>query len=413
MAPVSSALYSTDMRALARTFATLVALTTPAAAQKPAALVGAVETFKATAASGFVDDVVVVESSPPGRLAYIVADASTKSELHIVTLADKTEVIVDLAPAGLLHATQLAFHGATKLFVVNQLDDGRQAGAMVDLVGDVKAKRTPGAALWKLEPATHVTLVTLANVPRIALHRQTANAEKKTTRHEIEVISLDSGKRVGAVRALELDANNLNAGLELKVNHFIDGYTKAIGVKSGTYNKKADTREPDKEATYDLVNGKLLDLVKITDLFEQRKRFQTLADGGGRADFVRMAWDNQSVQIWKAQKLKTVELDQPILQYDIQTLQGSIAADGSAWILLKVDPVNAAAVARKKADPEYFDIFKIGTDGKGTRKLRVLASGPGARYRFGVVANADRVWLLERNAGFERGGKTLTVLQAQ
>jgi hypothetical protein len=37
--------------------------------------------------------------------------------------------------------------------------------------------------------------------------------------------------------------------------------------------------------------------------------------------------------------------------------------------------------------------------------MRVLATN--ARHRFGVIG--DKLWLLERNNGFERGGKALTL----
>ena len=79
------------------------------------------------------------------------------------------------------------------------------------------------------------------------------------------------------------------------------------------------------------------------------------------------------------------------------------------WLALKVDPVNAEAVARKKADLEYLDVFRAGPDGKAIRKARILATG--IRHRFGVAG--DRFWLIERNQSMERGGKSLTVYQLQ
>ncbi len=53
---------------------------------------------------------------------------------------------------------------------------------------------------------------------------------------------------------------------------------------------------------------------------------------------------------------------------------------------------------------EYLDIFKAGSDGKAVRMMRLLATC--VRYRFGV--SKDKVWLLERSSGFDRGGKALT-----
>ena len=50
---------------------------------------------------------------------------------------------------------------------------------------------------------------------------------------------------------------------------------------------------------------------------------------------------------------------------------------------------------------------KVGSDGKATRKARVLAKG--VKHKFGVFDNY--FWLLERSTGFERGGRLLTIYQ--
>ena len=55
----------------------------PAAATYPA-VVSATETMKITPPFGYFDEPVAVDD---GRLAYIVSDTSTKSELHVVSLA--------------------------------------------------------------------------------------------------------------------------------------------------------------------------------------------------------------------------------------------------------------------------------------------------------------------------------------
>lgn len=394
------------MRPLAGISLALVSLSVLAGsawAQKPPALVGAAETFKATPPSGFIDDVVATDDQ---RIAYVVADASTRSELHVVTLADKSEIVVDLAPVT-MHATAITLVGA-RAFVVGTLDDGRQMAALVELMADAKAKKAAGAVVYKLEPATHISLITRDGKPRIAVHR--AILADKKTRHELDLVALDTGKRLAAGKTLELDANNTSAALELHVNHWANGYTQAIGIKAGTWDRKTDARMPDTEATYDLVAAKITP-AKITDLFENRRRFQALAEAIDKTDFVRLAWDNSAVQIWKDGRSRAIELDQPLLGYDPKSLQGIVGADGAAWFILKVDPVNAEAVARKKADLEYLDVFRVGaTDPKAVRKVRLFA--PGARFRFGVVPGAaGRFWLIERNIGFERGGKSLTIYQ--
>jgi hypothetical protein len=356
--------------------------------------------MKLTADTGFVDDVLAYDNQ---RLAYVIADTSTKAELHVVQLGcakcveQKQEIVVDLSPVT-LRPTSLRLVGQ-RAFVIGSTEDGNQVAALVELGQKVA---TP---VYKLGPAAHISVITRDGAPRIAIHKSTAT--KTGTRHDVELVALDTGKRVAAGKPFELD-NDSNKKLDLRVNHWTDGYTHAVGLKGGEWIKKENVRSPDSEATYDLISGKIIETKAIANVVEQRKRYQTLADAG-QLDFVRMTWDNSAVQVWHNGASRAVELDQPLSSYDVTTLQGVVGADGSAWVALKIDPVNAAAVARKKADPEYLDVFKVGTDGKGVRKARIPAKN--LRFRFGTFD--QYFWLLERSTGFDRGGRSITVYQAQ
>ncbi len=364
-------------------------------------VVSATEVVKLTATGGFVDDPIAADDT---RLAYVVADAANKAELHVYTHATKAEVVIDLA-AVTLTPIELAFVGK-RLLVIGRTDNGSHMAALVEL--DPKAKKP---VVYKLAPAVDMSIITRDGAKRLAVHRVGSGANG-AIRHDVELVSLESGKRVGAARSLEIAEDGTNAKLGFRVNHWSDGYSKAHGIKQGEWDRKENERAPDFETTYDLVTGKFVDKQKIGDLFEQRRRFQTLAAEGtnGRTDIIRMNWDNATVQLWRAGKLRTIELDQAITQYDPGSLQGVMNADGSAWLMFKVDPTNAEAVARKKADPQYVDIFRVAADGKtATRKARVLAHG--VRMRFGAVG--DKFWLVERNTGFERGGKWVALYQPQ
>jgi hypothetical protein len=377
----------------------------PTPIQPKAALpqtVGANELMKLTTPSGFVDDLLAFDNQ---RVGYVVADTSTKAELHVVQLGcakcaeQKQEIVVDLSPVT-LRPTAVRLVGQ-RAFVIGSTEDGNQVAALIELA---KPVATP---VYKLGPAPHITLVTRDNAPRVAVHK--VSQTKVGTRHDVELIALETGKRVALGKPFEL-ATDTHKKLDFKVNHWSEGWTRASGIKGGEWRKKENQRSPDTEATYDLISGKFLENKPIPDLFEQRKRFQVLADGGGSIDFLRMAWDNSAIQLWHKGQVRTVELDQPLSTYDAKSMQGLVQPDGSAWIVLKVDPVNAEAVARKKADPEYLDVFRAaGSDGKAIRKARVLAKG--LRHRFGVVG--DYFWLLERSMGFDRGGRSITIYSLQ
>ena len=369
----------------------------PAPANKAAVpLVGVSEAAKFSAASGFVDDPVATDDS---RIAYVLADASTKAELHVATLGG-TEQVVDLASVT-LHPIALRLVGQ-RAFVVGQLPDGGEMAALVEL-GAV-GKKPPGTVVYKIAPATHITVVRDGGKWEVAVHKMSPGKDGGT-HHELSLVNLDTGKQLRSGK-LDLDAKDYNAKLDFHLNHWSDGYRFAWGLEGGEWDKKEDQRSPDVEAKLDVIAGKITWKQAISDLFEQRKRYQVLAEVHDTIDFLRMSWDNQSVQLWHDGKPTTVALDEPMSNYDPKSLQGVIDPDGSAWFALKIDPVNPDAVARKKADPEYLDIFRVGADGKAARKARVLA--PSMRFRFGVLGT-DKFWLLERSNGFDRGGKTLTV----
>ncbi len=380
----------------------VTAISATAAAQPRATvppLVNVTEVVKLAPATGFIDDPIAHDDQ---RLAYVVTDAATKAELHVVALATRQDTVLDVAPIT-MHPLALELVG-NRAFVVGLADNGQQIAALVELAA--QDKKPAGSVVYKLGPATHITVIQRDGKRVIALHR--ASDVKDATRHEIELVALETGKRLAAGRPLDLDAKGTNKQLDLHVNHWADGMTRAFGLKGGEWDRKENQRTPDAEASYDLVTGKFGERHPIADLFEQRKRYQVLADASGQIDFVRMTWDNQAVQLWHDGKPKTLELDQPISNYDPKSLQGVIAADGSAWLALKIDPVNPDAVARKKADPEYLDIFRVSADGKATRAARVLATG--LRHRFGVLGS-DHFWLLERSSSFDRGGRNLAVYQ--
>jgi hypothetical protein len=364
---------------------------------KPAlpALVGAIEVVKITPPTGFIDDPVALEAQ---RFAYVVSDTTDKAELHVTTFEPRSDIVIDLTPVT-VHPIAVELVG-DRAFVVGMVEEGKQIAALVEL--GAKGKK-PGAVAYKLGPATHITVVERDGKPRAVLHRSTQIAER--TRHEAELYALDTGKRIAAGPPLELDGKNANAKLEFRVNHWADGMSRAYGLRGGEWDPKENQRTPDAEIMYDLTTGKFSDRHAITDLFEQHKRYQILADAGGRLEFVHMTWDNAAVQIWHQGKSRAVELDQPIQNYDPKSLQGKVLADGTAWFALETDPVNPDAVARKKADPPYLDVFHAGSDGKAVRKARVLA--PGTHHRFGVAG--DRFWLVEKSPSFDRGGKSVAV----
>jgi hypothetical protein len=365
------------------------------------AIVGATQAVKVAPTTGFVDDAIGGDDQ---RLAYVVSDAAAKCELHVARLDGSTpEVVVDLSPVT-THPIALQLRG-DRAFVIGLDENGNQLGALVSLIA--LGKKPAGTVTYKLGPATQVTALQVdGGAWRVAVYRATKGAIG--TRHQVELDDIETGKRVTSGNALELDGQQTDKALDFHVNSWAAGMTRAIGIKGGEWDKKENQRSPDTEATYDLISNRFLERKPIGDLFEQRKRYGVLA-ARNELDFVRMSWDNTDVELWHGGKPSAVTLDQALAQYEPRSLQGVVLADGTAWLALAVDPVNPAAVEHKKADPAYFDVFRVDHDGKATRRARVLVTGSG--FRFGALR--DRFWLLERSPSSERGGKSLAVYQPQ
>lgn len=362
----------------------------------PEALVGATQVTKIAPEEGFVDDVVATDDA---RIAYIVTDGSTKATLHALTLATNEDQTTDVSSVT-LHPVGLYLVGKNAL-IIGQLEDGQQTAALVELGG-----KKP---IYKLGPATHITVIARDGKQRVVVNKEGAPT-KTAIREEVSLHAIENGSKLGG-GAVEVEDTGTAAKIDFKINHWTDGMSRAVGIKAGAWDPKENERQPDSEATYDVVAGKFIDKKPISDLFEQRKRFTLLHDQGEnrtplKRDFFKVAWDNQSVALWHDGTGRTLELDQALNQYDPKSIQGVGAPDGSAWFALRIDPTNPDAVARKKADPDYVDIFHVGTDTKAQRKARVYAKGH--RYFFGPMSG-DRFWLLDRSNGLERGSSALIV----
>jgi hypothetical protein len=370
--------------------------------QPPAQLSGATQVMKLTTDTGFVDEVLALDGQ---RLAYVVADTATRSELHVVQLgcADciekKQEIVVDLSPVT-MRPVKIKLVGQ-RAFVIGATEDGNQVAALVEL------SKKAATSVYKLGPAAHISLVMRDGKQRVAVHKTAAT--KTGVRHDVEIVALETGKKVSKGKAFELDKDH-HKKLDFRVNHWSDGWTRVHGLKGGEWNKKENQRSPDTEATYDLVSGKFVENKPISDVVEQRKRHQSLADFGGQLEVIRMVWDNSGINIWSRGVPRVVGIDRPLQQYDPKSLQGVVAVDGSAWLALKIDPVNPEAVNRKKADLEYLDVFKLDAGAnKATMKARIPAKG--LVHKFGVLDGY--FWLLERSGGFDRGGRSVTIYQLQ
>jgi hypothetical protein len=388
--------------------ATLALAPSAHAGKEPAALDGVTEVARLVPEEGMIE--LAVADDGAGQLAYVVADAASRAEVRVVEVATGKEVRRFDISAFTTQPERLWFVGTgakASIFVVGKpldaagevIPDAGQVGALFDAAGKPAKKR--------FGPADAVVLVTGAKgKPSVAV-RKTLPAPKKLPGAvvvQVERLDLKTARRIGKAKKLTL-VDDRDDKLKFRVNHWSHDGLVAIGTKDGSYDKKEDVRTPDREGRYDLLDGKGVEVQPIADPMAHARRFQLLAKEGGRPLFARIADDLTGIELWRDDHGAALTLDQRFELYDSKSLTWATGDDGTVWIGLAVDPWNRPAVERKKQDPEYFDVFRVGADGRATRVGRVLA--PKKRFTLGVTAG--HLWLLERNVGFSRGGKALTI----
>jgi hypothetical protein len=346
-------------------------------------------------AKGFIDDPVAV--GPGDRLAFIETDAATFATLVVVEggkararfgLPSATDVPVTLA---LLGAGE-----APRVLVISQGESGQQVGALYDLAG--KQVRRFG-------PATDVTLIERGGRRWVALHRTRAST-RSGVQHEVELIDVETGKRQGAPRRFGVDRQLRSTQYDFTVNHWLDGWTRAVGTKGGRWDARANQRTPDVYAEYDVVGGRFVREEPIKDVMQNARRFQIMAERADRALFVRVSDDGTMPELWRRGEVATVVLDQPLPRYDAASISLAVDSAGATWLGLRVDPVNREAVARGRADSETLDVFQLEGD-----RATLRASLPVSKRRVRWGALGDVLWVVERNIGFDRGGTALTLHQ--
>ncbi len=364
----------------------------------PPDLVDLTEVSRVTPYDGFIELMTVSDGA--GLLAYVQADAATRAAVHVIDVSTGAEVrTFDIA--GLTttpHRLWFVGKGAkASIFVVGAALAGEGiVGGLYDATGKI-AKKTYG-------PAPVVTLIERKGKPLVAV-RTVSTGKKGGEVYSLELFDPKKGKRIGKARKLTL-TNGRDDKLGFTLNHWADDGLTAVGIKDGAWSKKSNARTPDAEGRYDLTTGKM-QKVAVADLIDHKRRFDQLARSGGAAVFARVSEDVTGIELWRDEKPVVLELSEPFNLYNPDSLTWAIGDAGSAWIGLTVDPWNRPAVDRKRADSEYFDIFKVDAAGKAARVGRVLAS----KKRLAIGAAGGKLFVLDRNIGFDRGAKALILLQ--
>lgn len=356
-------------------------------APPPAEVVGLTQTGQLTPERGFVDDPMAADGN---RLAVVVTDGASLVEARVLGPDGASQATVNLS--ALVPTVRRLYLQGSRMFVV--ADDPAGGPVTALLLG------LDGKVIRRHAAATDLTLRSIGGKDTVVAYtRSTVGAKEQ---HAIALFDLASAKKVAKRGGKVLLGDDGRDGkLDLRVDYWLDDHTVVAGLRGGVWRKHEDQRSPDTRAMYDLVTGKWVKDEAITNLLEHARKLEILAAHSGERVFVHVPSDGGDLELWRDGVVTPIALDPPLATYDPETVRMVMRGD-RVWISLVVDPVNPAAVARKKADPEYLDVFEL--DGsRAVRRARILAVKKKLTWGWA----GDTLWVLEKNVGFARGGKAL------
>ncbi len=358
----------------------------------PVPLVGLAELGAFAPERGFLDDVFTTDGT---RMALVVTDGAAEVQVQVIGTADAGE-IASFSVAAVAPAVRRLYLLGDRLFVVSDDDPGKPVhGTLVGFDGTV-------VKAYKHKPATDIFLRTVNGQLAVIAHTRDPLARAGTLL-QAEAFELLKGKKLGKKPGrLMLGRDGRDAKLDFTPHYFIDDMTVAVGTRGGVWRKAEDQRSPNTAAAWNLLTAAWVKDEPITDLLGRARQVEVMTETPEHL-FARMKEDNSEVEVWQDGVPRPLTLDQPLPLYTAASLAYAMRGD-KLWVSLQIDPVNAAAVARKKADAEYLDLFEVDGD-RATRRARVIA--PRKKLRWGWVG--DVLWVMEKNVGFDRGSKLITL----
>jgi hypothetical protein len=342
----------------------------------------------------FIDDAFALRAD--GRaLAFITTDGATKASLHLVEVPPgKPEAVIPGMPA---HASQVLWLDDARVLIVDRDDKGKLTAQTYSATGPGKEK---------LGPVDGIALATLDGKPVVVTWLR---SEKKGVEHQFTAYARDTWKPV-ARRAYKENGEGqiVEKSGPWKLLWFRDGFTAAATLKAGEYDKAKDIRRPDRFARIDLFKDKFSDEQEIEDVMAFA---QALVDHKKRPDdgaFVHLSDDHKHLVLTDGLSQRDLKLPRELFMYQPEAYQDQRLDADHLLLSATVDPTNPPAVEHKKADPDDIELYRVDVKtATPTRILRVPGEGRGSAWH----AAGERLALLRKSKGFERGGVQIDVLE--
>lgn len=343
-------------------------------------------------ASGFVDDAFAFDGAG-GRIAVVITDAAKSSEVRVLDLAQDGKVLSTRALPSELLPQALAFLGdKDAILVVGEdarapAEDRPRLGVLLD---------ASGKTVRRFGPATDIAWT------RVGADDVIVSWTRKNLNH-YEIVAVTAAGKPVAKKTFRLG----KGGLDVDLLGWRDAYLTAVVRQRGEYIKKLDQRGPAREARWDARTGKLAGARDIADPLEHKRVAEIRLPRPNLDAFLRVTEDLKGIELVGADD-KRVPVTLPVAfpTYDPKSFTARQQPGGQWLFTLTVDPVNPDALAKKVADPEAIDLYRV--EATGGRAIK-LARVPKADRGFLWQSSAGRWAVLRKHKGFDRGGPVLEV----
>jgi len=359
---------------------------------------GKVWSFKAD--RGFIDDPVAF-SGDDALFAFVHTDAAEFLTLTVIKTAgySKQAELKLEDPTRVPKALAFVPGGGKLVMVWADGHSGAHSAGLYDL--------SSGKLLKKVGPATSAVFCDANGEPVVSLISTKAD-QKGGSQHSVTAYRLRDLSRVGA-GSVAIQADQTLARPPLRLLYWEPGQLHLVGMMKGKYDKKRDIRLPDRAVRYSVLGRKEVWAEEPREVVEWTKATNMRPNHPGQYRFLQVSEDLKQLEYVDRQNALG-HLTTPIKWglYEPKSLVQAESWDGKTlYFSMTIDPVNADAVRKKKADKERMDLYRLDSGPKATP----LGQVPTEKRRFHWTVGARHFAYLHKLKGFGRGGTQVELYQ--
>lgn len=389
-------------------------LPSPAAAPLPPSVPGgdAVQSrFFIKAEKGFIDDPFDL-APEAGVLAVLLTDAASFARVDLVDLATgKPKSTIGIGdPQRLFERVVVADGNAGVVLISRDAGTGRRSAQYYDIEGKAAGILGPVDEIGVVREKGQRVLVVLTRATG-------KDADTfKVRRHAVRGLA-----GLGKQNTFTLTKGGDLRRPPLKLAAWQKGFSEIVGLEPGSYDKQRDFRLPDRGAILDTQSGEITWRADVGDVVAWAAATQLRKKLPGRGLFAMFSPDTQVFDLVDFQGRRgAIQLPVPLRYYDPSTLQEQEDfAGGSLLFSLAVDPLHAEALARRKKDTAFLDLYwarpsasrTSGPTGKAPLDVAIerLLRAPMDDRPATWMAAGGHAAVLRKHKNFSRGGNLLEV----